>query len=372
VAAALLLWVLALIPASMFPLLLWAYTRRFTHRKELIRSLLANSAVIEEYSVTYRTSANLESEEWRRRLDLDVESYVYPIAICVVLTVVALVAIVAASSNNALGLPDAVYQYVRLTPPGAMAGFAGAYVWALYDFTDRFRILNLPANALHGMWFRMVLTAIVGCFAQAFLKDTFVPMVAFGIGMLPVATVLAWVQDTTRQRLNVNAGKDVPPLWEFIQGLTPDIVARLEEAGVTSAAHLANQDPVSLLRRTNIEWRNVLDMMDQAILLTYVGPAIDKLRPIGVRGAIEAAILYGRLSAAKPSIEAQATADAFAAAVEASPLVALNLLHNLFENPQDSLIWSLWYDRAPSPTTQDVNPEEVKPLPEQEAAPAGN
>ena len=50
-----------------------------------------------------------------------------------------------------------------------------------------------------------------------------------------------------------------------------------------------------MLRRTNLEWRNVLDMMDQAFLLIYVGPPIAKLRAMGICGAIEAAVLYQRL-----------------------------------------------------------------------------
>jgi hypothetical protein len=208
----------------------------------------------------------------------------------------------------------------------------------------------------------MTLTPIVACFAQAIVKDTFVPMLGFAIGMLPVATVMGWVQDTARQRLNVNAAKEVEPLWEYIQGLTPDIISRLVEAGVTSATHLANQDPVSLLRRTNIEWRNVLDMMDQAILLTYVGPALEKLRPLGIRGAIEAAILYERHMLPTPTAETLEAISAFVSLLGQKPEVSLNLLHNLYEDPQVGLIWSLWYDRAavPTPADQQVNPEEIK------------
>ncbi|HEY1304777.1 MAG TPA: hypothetical protein VGF24_14540 [Vicinamibacterales bacterium] len=357
-----LFWLLTLVPASLFALLLYAYTRRFSHRKELIRSLLTNSNAIGKYSVAFRASVDMRSEEWRRRLDLDIEAYLYPIALSTVLTFGAMVVLISKYSQNALGLPQPLLLFVQQTPTAALAGFAGAYLWSLYDFTDRFRILNLPINALHGMWFRMALTPIVACFAQALIKDTFVPMLGFGIGMLPVATVMSWVQDTARQRINVNAGKEVEPLWEHIQGLTPDIIARLIEASVTSAAHLANQDPVSLLRRTNIEWRNVLDMMDQAILLTYVGPALEKLRPMGIRGAIEAAILYGRFKTSAGDTEALQSIEAFAGAIGVKPDVARNLLHNLFEDPQVDLIWSLWFDRAavPSPKDQEVNPEQVK------------
>jgi hypothetical protein len=64
-----------------------------------------------------------------------------------------MVVAVSSSSNNALALPAALFEFIKQTPAAASAGFAGAYLWSLYDFTDRFRILNLPTNALHAMWF---------------------------------------------------------------------------------------------------------------------------------------------------------------------------------------------------------------------------
>ena len=100
-----------------------------------------------------------------------------------------------------------------------------------------------------------------------------------------------------------------------------------------------------MLRRTNLEWRNVLDMMDQAFLLIYVGPPIAKLRAMGIRGAIEAAVLYQRLrSETDATGEAHVTLAAVAKALDSAPLVTQNLLHNLWEDPQVRVIWSLWYD----------------------------
>jgi hypothetical protein len=356
-------WMIALAPALVFPYLLFAYARRFGQRKELIRSLLTNSNAIADYSRAFRASGDLHSTEWKRRLDLDIESYLYPTALCFLISLAGSIAILSAGTSNALGLETTLSTFVSHTPPAALAGFAGAYVWSLYDFSDRFRILNLPTNALHSMWFRMVLSPIAATLAQVVLNDSAAPLVGFAIGMLPVATVINWVQDNARQRLGAAAGTIVPPMWEQIQGMTPDIVARLEEAGVTSAAHLANQDPVGLLRRTNIEWRNVLDMMDQAFLLMYVSPNLAKLRGMGIRGAIEASILYKYLIAEKDAPgHAHATLEAMAEALGSKPPVIENLLRNLSEDPQVALVSALWYDRAaaPSPSDQDLNPEDVK------------
>src|SRR5262249_8563603 len=138
-----------------------------------------------------------------------------------------------------------------------------------------------------------------------------------------------------------------PPLWELIQGLTPDVIARLNEVGISNVEQLANEDPISLLQRTNLEWRTVLDMMDQAYLATYVEQKIAKLRAKGIRGSIEAAILWGRLQSADQNVQSSAKAliQALVTDLDTSESAVMNLLQNLWEDPQVDLIWSLWFDR---------------------------
>jgi hypothetical protein len=338
-------WILAIIPALVYPFMLYAYGRRFLERKELIRSLLRtkDTKAMRHYSKTFRTSGDLDGAEWSRRLDFDIEAALYPIALCSLVSLAGWV-VVLSVINGAGPLSPALVEYLRLHK-AAVAGFLGAYVWGLYDFTDRFRILNLPSSALYSSWFRLILAPVAAHFAQVVLNDQAAPAVGFAIGMLPVATIVSWIQDNGRKRLSLTSGADVPAMWEHIQGMTPDIISRLVEAGVSNAAHLANQDPVKILRRTNLEWRNVLDMMDQAFLLIYVGPPIAKLRAMGIRGAIEAAVLYQRLRVESDATgEAHMTLAAVAKELDRDALVTQNLLHNLWEDPQVRVIWSLWYD----------------------------
>jgi hypothetical protein len=40
-----------------------------------------------------------------------------------------------------------------------------------------------------------------------------------------------------------------------------------------------------------MEWRAILDLSDQALLVLYIGDAIQKLRQLGIRGAVELADL---------------------------------------------------------------------------------
>jgi hypothetical protein len=334
-----LVWLVALSPGLLHPLLILAYWNRFDQRKQSIRTLLDHAAA--------RTgSRRSRSEPWKGRLDLNLGSYVIPTFIASVLSMAAGLVMVSGAVPGVL--PPVIAQFARSIPPAAVAGFAGAYVWGTYDLIGRFRILNLPANALHLVWFRLLLGPIFGSFVQAiFASSVGVPLI-FALMAVPVSTLFNWIQDQARDKFQIPTEPVVAPGWERIQGLTPDTIERLKEADVASISHLANQDPIHLLRRTNFEWRNVLDMMDQANLALYAGPAMEKLRRRGIRGAIEMAILWDRLNGRDAGIRQMTeklVAD-IAQDLETDEVSVKNLLLNLSEDPQVERIWTLWYDRS--------------------------
>ena len=49
------------------------------------------------------------------------------------------------------------------------------------------------------------------------------------------------------------------------------MLQRLQDNGFESAEHLAGDDPIKMLLKTNVEWKVILDLIDQAILFGYVG-----------------------------------------------------------------------------------------------------
>jgi hypothetical protein len=156
-----------------------------------------------------------------------------------------------------------------------------------------------------------------------------------------------WVREKAAATLSLTPQQAAPPRWHLVDGMTADMIRRMDEAGVTSVVHLGNQDPMNLLQRTNVEWRNILDMMDQAYLAGYTGENITKLRPRGIRGSIEMAILHVRLSSADAAIraEAEALVTPLAADLGTDAASVRNLARNLYEDPQVDLIWTLWYER---------------------------
>ena len=65
------------------------------------------------------------------------------------------------------------------------------------------------------------------------------------------------------------------------------MIDRLNEAGISNVQQLAFTDPLRLLVRTNLDWKVILDLVDQAFLALYVGAKIVELRSLGIRGAVE-------------------------------------------------------------------------------------
>src|SRR5262245_7252991 len=330
---------------ALLPLLrVWLFFKRFSRRKDLIVSLL-NRAHSKGGLRAIRPETKQQLARWEKELDLDFRSYVFPTAIASVFAAVGIPIIVAKYFPELFAASPQIDVLDKI-PPAAVAGFMGGYIWNLYDLVDRFRILNLPVSSLHLVWFRLLLGPALGICGQS-LGILGHPVVVFMVMAFPVAALTKWVQDQAAKRAGIAAGLAADPMWELIQGDTPDIVIRISEAGVANVAHLANEDPVNLLRRTNLEWRIVLDMMDQAYLSIYIGENIKKTRPKGIRGAIEGAVLWGRFVRGDP--ETRADAEALMKSLTKDLGIELadvkNLLRNLWEDPQVDLIWSLWFER---------------------------
>ena len=167
------------------------------------------------------------------------------------------------------------------------------------------------------------------------------------------ATVRKWLRQRAAKAVGLDdEDEGAGPRWSTIQGITPELLDRLTEADVASPAALANADPFRLFLRTNISWRHILDLIDQAILAGYVGEKIELVRPTGIRGAIEMGLLAERLlrldpdnERQKPIIEsARATMRKIAQALGHDEDVTRNLIQNLDEDAQVTPIWNLWFE----------------------------
>jgi hypothetical protein len=122
----------------------------------------------------------------------------------------------------------------------------------------------------------------------------------------------------------------------------------LADEDIDSIESLAFADPVRLLFRTNIEWNVILDLVDQAILVHYVGEKT-LLLSVKVSGAIDFASLYMRATEGSPEEQAQArdVILAIGRALEEDAGVALNLGFLLYNDPLVQFLWAHWEAARP-------------------------
>jgi hypothetical protein len=191
------------------------------------------------------------------------------------------------------GLPADVVRLMATTYSCVIAGTLGAYLFGLDDLVRRHASADLSSSALHTTWVRIAMTAGIGAVigSTGLTAAVSIPL-AFAVGTLPISAMWAFVRQ--KANLQIDEGR----YWEsdlyLIQGLTKSARDRLIAEDIDSVERLAFADPIRLLFRTNIEWNVLLDVVDQALLVNYVGAKIAALRDLGIRGSIEMAELIER------------------------------------------------------------------------------
>jgi len=100
--------------------------------------------------------------------------------------------------------------------------------------------------------------------------------------------------------------------------------------------------------RTNIEWKTILDIIDQAILVGFFGEKAEVVRPYGIRGAIELASIQEDLDSedTKVAEEAQRLIVAMASKLEEEEAGIRNAIANSYEDVQVEFLRDLWGETA--------------------------
>ncbi len=79
-----------------------------------------------------------------------------------------------------------------------------------------------------------------------------------------------------------------------VEGIDVTTADLLAEYGVGSVQHLATAEPGELSDRTLLPLDRILDWIDQAMLVRYLRKNISTARPLGIRGAINLALVHVR------------------------------------------------------------------------------
>lgn len=180
--------------------------------------------------------------------------------------------------------------------------FLGAYFFSLQMLVRRFVRRDLGPNAYNAVSLRIILATLgVWVVAQALgdsAKGKEFLVVAFAIGAFPD---IVWQFVASAFKKLPGVGWALPSLktgipLNVIDGLTVWHEARLEEEDIENVPNLATADVVDLFLNTKFPPHRIIDWIDQAILLTYLGDdaqgagAMDKtpyreLKKFGLRTA---------------------------------------------------------------------------------------
>lgn len=297
-------WCVTLVPSIPLLLLYFAFRRVLVSKKFEMRMLLERGEALTKYLSAYggpQQSAGGSVKEPREKLITNIVDqifrlrystleYVPAIALCI--GVNSLLMVLALSfAGIPLGLPlqDSLVNnsYLR----DVIAGGVGALIWGTYELCERYRSEDFPPDALFTLSARLLVLGGVGAVVGALINDRLAWPVAFALGVLPMTTVRAFIAGRARKALQLPEPSTVKekPSFTALQGWNDELSEKLTRAKIFSVQELACTNQFQLFLRSNLDWRVILDLSDQAMLILYIGEAIEKLRPLGIRSAVELA-----------------------------------------------------------------------------------
>lgn len=356
-------WLFACCPGLLYLAVLLAYRLPLASKREAVRSLLSTGPTIERYQAAYNPAAlalsdrTLDEKERGRRLvkrlfgqQYAASKYFLPAAVIVGWTLLLSLAFLNRLGVDVVLPADLKPLFARLSA-GSLWGFVGAYVWGLYDLLRRYRAIDLNPSAVNQVWLRMIIATVLGELFGTILTGQAVYWVAFGVGALPLRTLRGFVERRLRRQLQdiPEEQEGEPPNLSLLQGMSPEVIGRLWEEDITRLEHLAFADPVKLFLATDLRWKVILDLIDQALLGLYAGDKLPDLRKVGIRGAIEAAAVADELR--DEDEEVRRTANLLqariATALDRDLVDVGSMLETLRQDSQVRFIWLLYEESFP-------------------------
>jgi hypothetical protein len=244
-----------------------------------------------------------------------------------------------------------VWQHALTPDPSPVTfAFLGAYFFSIQMLFRRYVRSDLRGSAYVAVVMRIVLALIGIWVLQGIAEEvawhptkSHMLLLGFAVGVFPV---VAW--QIIRSIMSKIFRYALPSLesqlaLNCLDGLTVWHEARLEEEDIENVPNMATADIVSLLISTRLPADRIVDWVDQAILLTYLGPdqasnsdcnsARHTLARHGVRTA------SALLSTAR-SMQVRGEFGAFAAVIEdkSGPAVVHSLLSSIRTNSNLSLV----------------------------------
>jgi hypothetical protein len=221
-----------------------------------------------------------------------VRSYVLPLIVDALVSAAGLVLFLVRVAPQHFG--GQVAQIDRIPQP-FFYGIAGGFLWGLYDLLRRFQEADLTPVCLCYVTMRIFIVGILSCILSVVFSEQMTPLIAFALGAFPVQTLWRFLKIQAKDKIKLSEEEGVPTKADLnvLPGMTKRTIEQLDRLSIENIEQLAYTNPVKLLAQTNLDWELILNMVDQAVLGSYIGAErIDILRPAGIRGATDLAALY--------------------------------------------------------------------------------
>jgi hypothetical protein len=235
-------------------------------------------------------------------------------------------------------------EYMDL-PLVTIAALAGAYGFVAWEFIWRSSRRDLsPANILGGA-VRIWIAVPLGYSLAALVKDDLGAFIAFSASAFPLKAVVTILQRIANKQLQMEIGasssKDQVTELSCIDNVIAD---RLQDSDVTTVGQLAYCDPVQTCMRTNLSFVFISDLAAQALAWIYFGKKLDKLREVGLRGAVEIYNLRTNLDSDNEGERevARAVLDRAAKIMPMTPKAFSNVMREISEDPYTKFLTDTW------------------------------
>lgn len=233
-------------------------------------------------------------------------------------------------------------------PETGMAAVAGAYMWIVNDLTSRARRLDFAPSDVQWALLRLVIAVPMGYALAAVAAKPVGPFLAFAVGAFPLAKLTSMLQQLTNRALSLQATTDEASDDIIkLQGINKAIVERLLGEDIETVTQIAYCDPVRLVMRSNLTFNFVTDCMNQALAWMYLEADLDKIRPLGLRGASEIKHLISDYDDVSPSHKsdhdlAVTALPKIAAAIGQTPETLQIVFREIAEDPFTIYLDAVW------------------------------
>jgi hypothetical protein len=89
----------------------------------------------------------------------------------------------------------------RLVPETLAWGFVGAFFASVLAIIEEFHTYNLTPGVYYSLMFRLLFSSTAAFLVGQAVKDSFSPVLAFGVGLFPIEQTWNFISDKTAQGL---------------------------------------------------------------------------------------------------------------------------------------------------------------------------